>query len=137
MLLSTCCIRDVTSTVSTDGPCSRMTRKNREWYQLFSFVRDESSASNDDVPVIPSHLRITHQILSHWETFRDLKTRLTVSRRVEQLSLRCQQRTVATVEDSVLRTEMTGLESLEESCKRMTPSASSSTSIFVYYESLK
>ena len=29
-----------------------------------SVVRDESSASNADVPVIPSHLKVTHQILS-------------------------------------------------------------------------
>ena len=36
------------------------------------------------------------------------------SRHAEQLSLRSQQRTVATVEDSVLRTEMAGLESQEE-----------------------
>ncbi len=31
-----------------------------------SFVRDESSASNADVTVIPSHLRVTQQILSHY-----------------------------------------------------------------------
>ena len=32
-----------------------------------SFVRDESSASNDDdVATIPSQLKVTHQILSHW-----------------------------------------------------------------------
>ena len=36
------------------------------------------------------------------------------SHRAEQLNLRSQQRVVATVEDSVLRTEMTGLESQEE-----------------------
>jgi hypothetical protein len=36
------------------------------------------------------------------------------SHRAEQLSLRSQQRIVATVEDSVLRTEMTDLESQEE-----------------------
>jgi hypothetical protein len=36
------------------------------------------------------------------------------SRRAEQLSLRSQQRIVVTVEDSVLRTEMTDLESQEE-----------------------
>jgi hypothetical protein len=36
------------------------------------------------------------------------------SRRAEQLALRSQQRIVATVEDSVLRTEMAGLESQEE-----------------------
>ena len=79
-----------------------------------SFVRDESSASNADVPVIPSQLKVTHQILSHWEPFRDLKFRFAGWRRAEQLSLRSQQRIVATVEDSVLRTEMAGLESLEE-----------------------
>ena len=79
-----------------------------------SVVRDESSVSNADVPVIPSQLKITHQILSHWEPFRDLKARFAGSRRAEQLSLRCRQRIVATVEDSVLRTEMAGLESLEE-----------------------
>ena len=76
-------------------------------------MRDESSASNADVPVIPSHLKVTHQILSHWEPFRDLKSRFADSRRAEQLSLRSQQCIVATVEDSVLRTEMVGLESLE------------------------
>ncbi len=36
------------------------------------------------------------------------------SRRAEQLSLRSQKRIVATVEDSVFRTEMSGLESQEE-----------------------
>ncbi len=36
------------------------------------------------------------------------------SRRQEQLSSRCQQRIVATVEESVLRMEMAGLESQEE-----------------------
>ena len=79
-----------------------------------SVVRDESSASNADVPVIPSQLKITHQILSHWEPFRDLKPRFAGSRRAEQLSFRGRQRVVATVQDSVLRTEMVGLESLEE-----------------------
>jgi hypothetical protein len=39
---------------------------------------------------------------------------LTDSRRTQQLSLHSQQRIVATVEDSVLRTEMTDLESQEE-----------------------
>jgi hypothetical protein len=79
-----------------------------------SVVWDESFVSNADVPVIPSQLKVTHQILSHWEPFRDLKARFAGSRRAEQLSLRSQQRIVATVEDSVLRTEMAGLESLEE-----------------------
>ena len=36
------------------------------------------------------------------------------SRRAEQLTLRSQQRIVATVKDSVLRTDMVGLESQEE-----------------------
>ena len=77
-------------------------------------MRDESSASNADVAVIPSQLRVTQQILSHWQPFKDLKFRFAGSRRAEQLNLRSQQRIVATVEDSVLRTEMAGLESLEE-----------------------
>jgi len=38
-----------------------------------SFVRDESSASNVDVTVIPSQIRVTQQILSHWQPFQDLK----------------------------------------------------------------
>ena len=77
-----------------------------------SVVRDESSVSNADVVVIPSQLKVTQQILRHWQPFRDLKSRFADSRRAEQLSLRSQQLIVATVEDSVLRTEMTGLESL-------------------------
>ncbi len=36
------------------------------------------------------------------------------SRQAEQLSLRSQQRVVVTVEESVLKTEMAGLESQEE-----------------------
>jgi hypothetical protein len=79
-----------------------------------SFVRDESSASNADVTAIPSQLRVTQQILSHWQPFQDLKLMFAGSRRAEQLSLHSQQRIVATVEDSVLRTEMAGLESQEE-----------------------
>ncbi len=35
-------------------------------------VWDESSDSIDAVSVIPSHHRITLQILSHWKDFRDL-----------------------------------------------------------------
>ncbi len=38
-----------------------------------SFVRDESSASNADVTVIPSQFKVTKQILLHWQPFRDLK----------------------------------------------------------------
>jgi hypothetical protein len=58
-----------------------------------SFVRDEGSASN---------------------AFQDLKLMFADSHRAEQLSLRSQQRILATVENSVLRTEMTGIESQEE-----------------------
>jgi hypothetical protein len=81
-----------------------------------SFVRDESSVSNADVTVIPSQHRVTKQILSHWhwQPFQDLKLMFPGSRRAEQLSLHSQQRIVATVEDSVLRTEMAVLESQEE-----------------------
>jgi hypothetical protein len=77
-------------------------------------VRDESSASNADVAAIPSQLKVTQQILSHWQPFLDLRLMFAGSRLAEQLSLRSQQRIVATFEDSVLRTEMAGLESQEE-----------------------
>jgi hypothetical protein len=63
-------------------------------------VRDESSASNADIDVIPSQDRVTQQILNHWQPFLDLKLMLAGSRRAEQLSLRSQERIVATVEDS-------------------------------------
>ncbi len=79
-----------------------------------SFARDESSTSNAGIAVIPSQLKVTQQILLHWHPFRDLKLKFVSSRRQEQLSSRCQQRVVATVEESVLRTEMVGLESQEE-----------------------
>jgi hypothetical protein len=80
-------------------------------------VRDESSAPNADVAAISSLYRggkVTQQILSHWQPFLDLKLMFAGSRRAEQSSLRSQQHIVATVEDSVLRTEMTGLESQGE-----------------------
>ena len=48
------------------------------------------------------------------QPFRDLKLMFEGSRRAEQLSLRSQQRVVSTVEESVLKTEMTDLESQEE-----------------------
>jgi hypothetical protein len=70
--------------------------------------------SNDDVTVIPSQFKVTKQILLHWQPFRDLKLKYVGSRQAEQLSLRSQHHTVATVEESVLKTEMTGLESQEE-----------------------
>jgi hypothetical protein len=77
-------------------------------------VRDASSASNADVTAIPSQLKVTKQILLHWQPFRDLKFKYVGSRQAEQLSLRSQQCVVATVEESVLKTEMAGLESQEE-----------------------
>jgi hypothetical protein len=77
-------------------------------------VWDESSASNVDATAIPSQHRVTQQILSHYQPFQDLKLMFAGSRREEQLSLRSQQRVVTTVEESVLKTEMAGLESQEE-----------------------
>jgi hypothetical protein len=67
-----------------------------------------------NMTTIPSQDRVTIQILEQWHPFQDLKLTLTVSRRPEQLRLRTPQRIVATVEDSVLRTEMGDLESQEE-----------------------
>ena len=77
-------------------------------------MRDESSASSADVTVIPSQFKVTKQILLHWQPFRDLTLKYVGSRQAEQLSLRSQQRVVATVEESVLKSKMTDLESQEE-----------------------
>jgi hypothetical protein len=74
-------------------------------------VRGED-ASN--VAAISVQNRLTHQILSMCQHFEDLKQTFAVSRLAEQLRLRVHQRVVATVEDSVLRTEMASLESQEE-----------------------
>ncbi len=71
-----------------------------------------------NVAAIPAQNRLTHQILSMWQHFQDLKKTFVVSRRAEHLCLRVQQRVVATVEDSVLRTEMTSLESQQEDTPR-------------------
>jgi hypothetical protein len=79
-----------------------------------SFARDESSTSNAGVAAIPSNLKVTQQILLHCQPFRDLKFKFVGSHWQEQLSSRCQQRVVVTVEVSVLRTEMADLESQEE-----------------------
>jgi hypothetical protein len=49
-----------------------------------SFVRDETSASNAAVTAIPSQHRVSLQILSHWQTFWDLKLMFAGSRRAEQ-----------------------------------------------------
>ena len=53
-----------------------------------------------------------------WQPFKDLKLTFVVSRRVDQFRLRAQQRVVATVEDSVLLTEMDNLESEIEDAPR-------------------
>jgi hypothetical protein len=74
-------------------------------------VRGED-ASN--VAAIPAQNRLTHQILHHFQQLKDLKETFAVSRRAEQLCLRTKQRVVATVEESVLRTEMENFESQEE-----------------------
>jgi hypothetical protein len=77
-------------------------------------VWDESSASNADVTVMSSQFKLTKQILLHWQPFWDLKLKYVGSRQAEQLSSRSQQCVVATVEESVLKTEMADLESQEE-----------------------
>ena len=75
-------------------------------------------APNVAVTAIPAQNKATLQILSMRPPFQDLKLTFAVSRRAEQLCLRVQQRVVATVEDSVLRTEMASLESQEEDAPR-------------------
>ena len=82
-----------------------------------AIVRGEDD-SNVAVTAVPAQNRVTLQILSMWQPVKDLKLTFAVSRRVEQLRLRAQQRGVATVEDSVLRTEMENLESEEEDAPR-------------------
>jgi hypothetical protein len=63
---------------------------------------------------LPSQLKVTKQILLHWQSFWDLKLKFVGSHHHEQFRSRSYQCIVATVEESVLRTEMTGLESQEE-----------------------
>jgi hypothetical protein len=65
-----------------------------------SIVRDESSDSNADVTAIPSQLRVTQQILCHWQPFQALCVMFAGSHWAEQLSLHSQQRIVSTVEVS-------------------------------------
>ena len=62
----------------------------------------------------PAQHRATQQIIRPLYPFKDLTQTFLVSRCAEQLCFRTQQRIVATVEDSVLRTEMVVLESQEE-----------------------
>jgi hypothetical protein len=81
-------------------------------------VRTLPTLGNVAVTAIPAQNRVTLQILSMWQPFKDLKQTFAVSRRFEQLRLRAQHRVVATVEDSVLRTEMENLESEEEDAPR-------------------
>jgi hypothetical protein len=83
-----------------------------------SFPRDETSASTTGVAAVPTQFKVTQQILLHWHPFRDLKLKFIGSLRAEQLNLRSQQRVVTTVEESVLRMEMVGLESQEEDAPR-------------------
>ncbi len=77
-------------------------------------ICDESSDSTSDVAVIPSQNKVTDQILRDWQPFIPLKLSYGDSCRVEQLNLWSQQHIVVTVEDSVHRTEIVGLESQEE-----------------------
>jgi hypothetical protein len=62
-------------------------------------------ASNVAVTAMPVQNRITLQILSMWEPFKVLKETFSVSLRAEHLRLHAQQRVVATVEDSILRSK--------------------------------
>ena len=76
-------------------------------------------ASNAVKP-IPLQRKLAHQILKHWEPFKDLQQTFAVSLRAEQLHLRKQQRVVDTAEDSVLCTERGDLESQEEDAPKRT-----------------
>jgi hypothetical protein len=72
-----------------------------------------------NVTVIPVQNRLTQPILIMFQHFnKDLKQSFVVSHRTDQFPFRAQQRVVTTVEDSILRTEMTSLESQEEDTPR-------------------
>jgi hypothetical protein len=64
-------------------------------------VSQQQEADPLSIPQLNRH-RVTQQILSHWQPFRDLELMFAGSRCAKQFSLRSQQRMVATVEDSVL-----------------------------------
>jgi hypothetical protein len=80
-----------------------------------SIVWGEDASS---VATIPTQNRMTHQILSMCQHFKDLKQIFVVSHRTEHRHSRVHQCVVTTVEDSVLHTEMTSLESHEEDAPR-------------------
>ncbi len=82
--------------------------------------RDENSASNAGVVAIPSQFKVTQQIQRYWQPFRDLQLKFVGSRRLEQLRSPSHQRVVATVQESVLRTEMADLEPQEEDAPKRT-----------------
>jgi hypothetical protein len=78
----------------------------------------KTTMSNAGVAAIPSQFKVTQQILLHWQPFRILNLKF-VGSRAEQLIFHSQQRIVATVEDSVLRMEMTDLDSQEEDAPKL------------------
>jgi hypothetical protein len=112
--------RPLLSSFVTFTPSSSTSTTLPQLNRLFetSFTRDENSASTAGVATVPTQFKVTQQILLHWHLFRDLKLKFIGSLRAEQLRLRSQQRVVATVEESVLRMEMAGLESQEEDAPR-------------------
>jgi hypothetical protein len=83
-----------------------------------SFARDENSSSTVGVSTVPTQFKVTQQILLHLHPFRDLKLKFIGSHRSDQLNLHSHQHMVATVEESVLRMEMAGLQSQEEDAPR-------------------
>ena len=74
--------------------------------------------ASNAVANIPAQKTLTRQITLHWQPFKALKQAFAVLCRAEQLRLHSQQRIVATVEDSALRTEMGALESQEGDAPR-------------------
>ena len=64
-------LRDIHSKLITQYDCKEVCAPSQSQVNTGSgarLVRDESSVSNaDDVTVIPSHHRVTQQILIHWQ----------------------------------------------------------------------
>jgi hypothetical protein len=76
---------------------------------------------DSNVVTIPTQNRLTHQILSMWKHFKDLRQTFTDSCRAEQFRLRAQRSLSLrlTRRDSVLHTKMVNLESQEEDSPRL------------------
>jgi hypothetical protein len=66
---------------------------------------------------MPSQRSVTHQLIQHWAPYAQLRQQFSGTRQMEQLSLHCPQKIVATEDSSALREEMRALEPQEDNTK--------------------